>query len=917
MNQSWHTLSVPETVARLETGEDGLASSSIDARRQRWGVNRLPESKPPSLLKRFAQQLRGTLVLILLAAVVLSFAIGDWIEGVVILCIVLLNAFVGTLQESRAERALQALRDLSSPETTVIRDGKTCIVPTADLVVGDRVLLDAGSIVPADLRLVETGRLSIDESSLTGESVPASKQADGTVPESAVVGDRINCAFMGTTVTYGRGTGVVVAVGQKTQLGQIAESLDEPTQEPTPLQRRLDEFGRLMGWAVIGVCFLVFVVGWIRDPNLRILFSDGWAAYLDISRSTLLGLLIVAVSLAVAAVPEGLSAVVTMGLALGTRRMLERNALVRRLPSVETLGSATVICTDKTGTLTRNEMMVTGVWTADGAYEIEGTGYEPVGVIRSNGEEVDASQHAGLVETLWAALLCNDARLVREPSSAIIGDPTEGALIVAAAKAGLHPDDYRPREAEVPFDSGRKRMTTIHADQENHLLRPAHRDRIALVKGAPDEVVKVCTEIRAGGEAQLLDDRVREQILERNAAYADQGLRVLGIAYREIDASESSGTPEEVEFELTFLGLIAMHDPPRTEVAESIATARDAGLRTVMITGDHVATASAIGRQIGILREGADAISGVELDDWSDEQLADRVESIDVFARVSPRHKVRIVEALQSAGHVVAMTGDGVNDAPALKRADIGVAMGITGTDVAKQTADMVLTDDNYASIVAAVEQGRAIYANLRKTVFYLLSCNVAEILILFVATLAGWPLPLTAIQLLWLNLVTDGAPALALAVEKGEPGIMSRPPRSPRERMVDRRMAGRIAFQSSVLAAAVLGVYGVTLHAGPAVVAGSMAFATLVASELLRAFPARSETTPLLRLGLFSNRWVLLATASSGLLVLAVMYLPGVRGAFDVEPLGIGGWGIAVTAGLLPAIAMELRKAWVAQRGR
>ncbi|MBC7092622.1 cation-translocating P-type ATPase [Candidatus Bipolaricaulota bacterium] len=795
----------------------------------------------------------------------------------------------------------------------MLRDGVRTKVPARDLVPGDIVFLDAGAIVPADLRLVETAQMRVDESSLTGESVPVEKKAEAVLAADTAIADRANCAFMGTTVVYGRGRGVVVGTGTSTQLGQIAEMIEE-TEEETPLQRKLEEFGKVLGTVVLVVCALVFILSIVRDPQISVLWQEGLGAYLRVARTTLLGLFIVAVSLAVAAVPEGLPAIVTMCLALGMREMLKRHALVRRLPSVETLGSATVICTDKTGTLTQNQMTVTRVWAGGRGYGVTGQGYDPQGGFSLDGREVRAQDHPVLYQSLWAGLLCNDAELRQEAKGyRVIGDPTEGALIVAAMKAGLDKSVAAtfPRVSEVPFDSDRKRMATIHPLNDEAPIRADGARYICLVKGAPDVILSLCEEVQEAAGRAVLTEVKRVELQKANEAMASEGLRVLAVAYRPLPDLPEEVNPDTVETGLVFLGLLGMQDPPRPEVAAAIEKARRAGLRTIMITGDHVATAEAIARQIGLLRPNGRVVSGAELDRMVEGELALQIDEIDVFARVSPHHKVQIVDALRARGDIVAMTGDGVNDAPALRRADIGIAMGIAGTDVAKHTADMVLTDDNYASIVAAVEQGRIIYANIRKTVYYLLSCNFAEIAIIFGAILVGWPAPLTAIQLLWLNLLSDGAPALALGLEKGEPDIMNRPPRSPKERIINRDMAVGILFQSGALTAAVLGAYALTLHGKYAAEADTLAFTTLVLAELARAYTARSENVPIHKIGIFSNRWMQWAVLTSFLLLMLVVYVPFLQPIFNTVTLEPGMWAMVLPLIFVTALVVEVRKLW------
>ncbi|MDD4903220.1 MAG: cation-translocating P-type ATPase [Candidatus Bipolaricaulis sp.] len=924
----WHALDTSEAVRTLKTDVDaGLSSAEAAERLKTYGPNALPESPPTPFWKRLVGQLKGFVVLILLVAAVISTVVYfiepeplGWLDSVIIIAIVVLNSFVGALQDSRAEKALQSLKKMAAPEAQVLRDGQRVSVRARELVPGDVVLLEAGTMVPADLRLLVAAQMRVDESSLTGESVPVEKNADAHLAKETGIADRINSAFLGTTVVYGRGRGVVIGTGADTQLGEIAEMIEEE-QEETPLQRKLEEFGKILGTVILIVCAIVFALEIVRDPNLYILREQGLAAYFRTGAGDLIRFFMVAVSLAVAAVPEGLPAIVTMCLALGTREMLKRHALVRRLPSVETLGSATVICTDKTGTLTQNQMTVTSVWAERTMYGVTGQGYDPAGGYTRSDVPVQVEGHPVLERALWAGLLCNDAELRQEGAThRVIGDPTEGALVVAAAKGGMGKSDLErsPRISEIPFDSDRKRMTTFHTT-DGARIPAAGAKVLAVVKGAPDVVLSLCARMEGAGGPAALDVATRNEVQKANDTMASQGLRVLAVAYRPLSEMPHEVTPEAVEHDLVLLGLLGMQDPPRPEVKDAITKARAAGLRTIMITGDHVATAEAIAAQIGLMRPGSRVVSGAEMDKMAEGQLAREIEHIDVFARVSPHHKVEIVEALRSNGEVVAMTGDGVNDAPALKRADIGVAMGIAGTDVAKNTADMVLTDDNYASIVAAVEQGRVIYSNIRKTVYYLLSCNFAEVAIIFGAILIGWPAPLTAIQLLWLNLLTDGAPALALGLEKGEPGIMSRRPRSPRERIINKEMAIGILYQAGALTVAVLGVYALGIYTQGALHDDAMtiAFTTLVLAELFRAYTARSEHVPLARIGVFSNRAMQWAVLASLALLMLVLYVPGLQQAFDTKTLSVGMWAYIAPLMLVPALVVEVRKYILQWRGR
>ncbi|HMA07519.1 MAG TPA: cation-translocating P-type ATPase, partial [Ramlibacter sp.] len=765
----------------------------------------------------------------------------------------------------------------------------------------------------------------MEEASLTGESLPVQKNAATVLDKDVALGDRKNTAFMGTLVSYGRGRGVVTSTGMHTQLGLIATMLQNVEVEQTPLQRRLDQLGRTLSIASLFLVAVVFVVALINNTEIGGLFADP-GAYLRGNVREITDVFLIAISLAIAAVPEGLPAVVTISLALGMHEMIRRHALIRRLASVETLGSATVICSDKTGTLTQNEMTVTHLWNDNHTIEITGTGYAPQGDFRIEGKTVDMAEYPGALTTLWLGVLNNDAGLeeIREEGEEttyrIVGDPTEGALLVAAAKAGTYHAAVKqayPRESEVPFDSERKRMITVHdvkdpaaSDASPFRDEAARNWDLVAVKGAPDVVLELCTRYQTRkDEIQPLTPTRRAQILAANDSMTDKALRVLGLAYRlERDVPDNlDGVPtENLERELVFAGLVGMMDPPREEVKPALEKARKAGIRTVMITGDYPNTARAIAESIGLLQPGRKVATGAELDGMDDARLKTEIEQTDVYARVSPEHKLRIVDALQANDEVVAMTGDGVNDAPAIKRADIGVAMGITGTDVAKGTADMVLTDDNYASIVSAVEQGRIIYSNIRKFVFFLLSSNVAEIMIIFLATLAGLPSPLTAIQLLWLNLITDGAPALALAMEKGGPDIMQHKPRRKSEPIINGSMQVGILIQTIAQTSAVLTAFGLGLiwhlEAGAVMPAGAnpllfllqhdwrgvdvqtaetMAFVTLSLCELFRAYTVRSEYSSIFRIGVFSNRYMQLAVGLSLLLLVLVCVLPPLQEVF------------------------------------
>ncbi|PWH12359.1 MAG: ATPase [Anaerolineae bacterium] len=949
--ENWHTLSPQEVLIRLNVAENGLTSEEAEKRLAEFGPNQLTEAPRPGFLALLWEQISDFVVMLLIVAAIISGIIGwgeyqktgstaEFIDAAAIIAIVILNATLGIIQEKRAEEALAALKKLAAPEAQVLRDGRRMTIPAHQLVPGDIVFLEAGNFIPADVRLLEAVNLRIEEASLTGESLAVQKNAAMQLDPEAPLGDRKNTAFMGTTVAYGRGKGVVTATGMKTQLGLIAEMLQNVETEETPLQKRLDELGKTLSIAALILVAVVFVVAVVNRTDIGLLFRTP-LEYLSEYVKEITDVFMIAVSLAIAAVPEGLPAVVTISLALGMQEMIKRHALIRKLSSVETLGSATVICSDKTGTLTQNEMTVTRIW-ADGQFiSVTGTGYTPHGDFLVDGKTANLKQYPAILTTLWLGALNNDAEVeASEQKARVIGDPTEAALIVAAEKAGVAHyalDKAYPRESEIPFDSERKRMVTVHSILDPHPDDPSPfydtatvKDwDVVAVKGAPDVVLKLCTRYqKMDDQTAPLTEDVRQKILAANDSMTRDALRVLGVAYRlDRDVPETDLTPEMVEKDLVFVGLIGMIDPPRQEVKPALQKAMQAGIRTVMITGDFPNTARAIAEEIGLLRPGHQVLAGAELDAQSDEQLKKTVMETDVFARVSPEHKMRIVDALQANNQIVAMTGDGVNDAPAIKRADIGVAMGITGTDVAKGAADMVLTDDNYASIVSAVEQGRIIYSNIRKFVFFLLSSNVAEIMIIFLATLAGLPAPLTAIQLLWLNLVTDGAPALALAMEKGDPDIMQQKPRPKDEPIINGPMRTGILVQTimqtgAVLTAFLVGLYWelgfnplTTLFSGfnwaqyDVQTAETMAFLTLSMAELFRAYTVRSERASIFTLGVFSNKWMQYAVGASMTLLILVCTIPFLQPIFNTHNPSAREWAVVIGLALTPAIAEEITK--------
>ncbi len=948
---AWHTLEAEHVVARLGSRETGLSSDEVARRTLQYGPNELKERPRPTFFQLVLVQLNNFIVILLIVASLISALLGDWLEAAVIMLIVVLNAILGVVQESRAEEALAALKKMAAPECQVLRNNQRVSVPARELVPGDVVFLEAGNFVPADMRLLEAVNLRVEEAALTGESVPVQKNAALLLNEDATLGDRKNTVFMGTIANYGRGRGLVVATGMNTQLGMIADMLQMVEDEGTPLQARLDQLGKTLAIAALAICGVVFLMGAWRTGVL----TEGFTP--EVTEAVVESFMI-AVGLAIAAVPEGLAAVVTISLALGMREMVRRNALIRRLASVETLGSATVICSDKTGTLTQNVMTVTRLWVDGKLAEVTGTGYDPKGDFLVDGQQADLQEMPGLTTTLWVGTLNNDAVLESIQDGGpnayrIIGDPTEGAMLVAMIKAWPAFDELVrafPRHREIPFDSALKRMTTVHKITwiKEEGPSPFHDQsklghNAVTVKGAPDLVLDLCTDYQTiDDEVRPLTDAMRRQIRAANDSMTNDALRVMGFAYRIEKDIPDEMTREFAEQGLIFAGLMGMIDPARPEVKPALEKARGAGLRTIMITGDYPNTGAAVAKDIGLLRPGDKVHTGAEINEMDDHTLAQEVKRTAVFARVSPEHKMRIVDALRVNNEVVAMTGDGVNDAPAIKRADIGISMGITGTDVAKGAADMVLTDDNYVSIVSAVEQGRVIYSNIRKFVFFLLSSNIAEVMIIFLATLAGLPMPLAVIQLLWLNLLTDGAPALALAMEKGDPDIMEHPPRPKDESIINRPMQIGMFIQTIVQTGVVLTAFALGLlwhlEAGARLPAGenslsyvlqhdwrgvnvqtaeTMAFVTLSLAELFRAYTVRSERASLFRLGVFSNKYMQYAVFFSIAMLLLVVNVPFLQPIFNTHFLSGTEWLIVLSLALIPAVTEEITKFFLRRQDR
>ncbi|MCL2069063.1 MAG: cation-translocating P-type ATPase [Oscillospiraceae bacterium] len=847
---SFYQKSIEESLHELKSdANSGLTAAEAEIRLTQNGPNRLKSAPKKSMPRRILEQFKDFLVIILIIAAVISVAAGDGLkDAIIIMAILVINMVIGITQENKADNALKELRDMSSPKAKVKRDGHVEKIDCDQVVAGDIVILDAGDYIPADIRIIECMNLKVDESSLTGESMPVSKDSTAVLESDTGLGDRINLASMGTVVTYGRGTGVVYATGMDTEMGKIAAILGETPQAYTPLQDKLNAMAKTLGIICIVTCAAVFGIGFLYN-------FLGLGDHRDI-----IEMLMVSVSLAVAAVPEGVAIVATVILAVGVQKMVRANVIVKKLRAVETLGSTTVICSDKTGTLTRNKMTV-----------------------------VDAV--GGSIPLMaQIAVLCNDSIISHETGD-IIGDPTETAMLAYAAELDMDTDGLNlkhKRIGEIPFDSERKLMSTFNLTGDKVVMN---------TKGAPDTVIRRSNRIYTDGEVIPMTEETRAQLIAQNEQFAAQALRVLGFAYKECE----NGVVHDPENDLIYVGMMCLIDPPREGVEESVALCRKAGITVKMITGDHKITAGAIAQTLGIANPGDEALDGRELDSLSDEQLMEKVKTVNVFARVSPGHKVRIVTAIKENNHIVAMTGDGVNDAPSLKKADIGIAMGISGTDVSKEAADMILTDDNFVSIVGAVGQGRTIYQNIRKVTGYLLSCNIGEILIIFLAILFGLPVPLMATQLLFLNLLTDALPAFALGMEGKEPGIMARPPRDPREPVINRDMRGSVLFRAVFVCAGALGAFLCGLHLYDYTAAVSMCFFTLVMCELLIAYPSKGGGK------LFANRLLNISTLLSSAILIAVMYIPLLNDWFATAPLSIPQLLIGSAFMLLPVIASEL----------
>lgn len=899
---SWHTVAIDQTLQQLSSNKDtGLSGQQVSERLQQYGPNELEETGGRSAWSIFIDQFTNIMLVMLMFVAVVSAFLDIKSntfpkDAIAIFAIVVLNGILGYLQESKAEQALAALKNLSSPLVRVVRDGKTSEIAAKDVVPGDIMLLEAGVKIAADGRLIEASNLQVRESALTGEALAVTKQADIELQADASLGDRINLIFQGTEVVQGRAKAIVTNTGMQTELGKIATMLQSVESEPTPLQQRMTQLGNVLVTGALALVAVVVIGGMIR-------FTNGGIGF-DTSRFE--DLLEVSLSMAVAVVPEGLAAVVTVTLALGTRRMVKRNALIRKLPAVETLGSVTTICSDKTGTLTQNKMVVQLVSTGDCNISIGGEGYAPIGDFtdRHTSTQINnLEEYPELESLLIACATCNDAILQHEQQEwKILGDPTEGALLSLAGKAGIYKEQQSrllPRVAEFPFSSERKRMSVIcESGRSSNSAFPAEKgllpNYLMLTKGSPELTLERCGGIIIGSEVASLTPEIRDRILVENNRMASEGLRVLGFAYKNWETLPAEGSEETSEQDMIWLGLVSMLDAPRPEVREAVAKCRDGGIRVVMITGDHQLTAQAIACDLGIANRGDRVLTGQELEKLTQEELKQQVEHVSVYARVSPEHKLRIVQALQSLGKFVAMTGDGVNDAPALKQADIGIAMGITGTDVSKEASDMVLLDDNFATIVAAAEEGRVVYTNIRRFIKYILGSNIGEVLTIAAAPLIGLGgVPLTPLQILWMNLVTDGVPALALAVEPAEPNVMRKPPFSPRESIFARGMGSymiRIGIVFAILTIAMMSwAYGYTHapeHAGNPDAWKTMVFTTLCLAQMGHAIAIRSNTQLTIELDPRTNIFVWGAVIVTTILQLMLIYVEPLRAFFGTQYL-------------------------------
>ena len=869
--ENWHSLSESEVLEKLKTSDYGLSDEEVRSRQKVYGYNELYKKKSKSIFKLALYELKDPMIIILILASILSFFLDEFVEGYVILFIVFINTIISVVQQKKAEASIEALKSMSAPTAHVIRNNSEIIIPASELVIGDIVILEAGSVVPADIRLIESANLKIQESALTGETVPVEKDADEILKEDCFLADRINMAYTSSLITYGRGIGIVTATGMNTEVGHIASLLNNSDEFDTPLKRKLSAVGKTLSIVGLIVCIIIFVIGMLYKRPILPLFMT-------------------AISLAISIIPEGLPATATIVMALGVKRMAKENALIRKLPAVETLGSSTVICSDKTGTLTQNRMVVKKLANVDD-------------ILNNSAITPNSISNKELYKDLiYSGLLCNDATFDKKNNDMIIGDPTEGALLLLGRdyfKINQEELEYKyKRLFEEPFDSDRKRMTTVH-----------NIDGIitAYVKGALDELLELCDTVLTSSGIRPITNEDKEKILNLNNTLSSEALRVLGFAKKILNKVPEE-EDENVEFNLTFIGIVGMIDPPRLEVPNSIKTCKDAGIRTIMITGDHVITAKAIAKELGIYDENTKAITGTELDNMTDDELDNAVETTSVFARVSPNHKLRIVNSLKRNGEIVAMTGDGVNDAPALNKADIGISMGINGTDVAKDASDMILLDDDFTTIVYAIKEGRRVYKNIQKVIQFLLAGNIAEILTLFIATLLNWDPPILAIHILFINLATDSLPALALGVDPASKNVMKEKPVKSGS-LFEKSLVSRVILHGIFITIATISAFLIGYNTDSYIVGQTMAFTVLAISQMLHAFNQRSNTDSIFTKGNGHNKYLFFSLLSSFVLLMIILFVPFFRNIFSLSVLKPIECLITIGLSILPVIFVEITK--------